>query len=100
MAGGWTVGLYGGEGKAAQKTLETLQERFPGIKEWARTPPKLSIANFDRHMRGKVSNSKVSCLPQDDIELMILASKVSKFGCPGVKMGICLSEKSPIRAVQ
>jgi N-acetylglucosaminyldiphosphoundecaprenol N-acetyl-beta-D-mannosaminyltransferase len=40
---GWGVYLLGGKPGIAQKTLEILQNRYPGLEGWVETGPKLEI---------------------------------------------------------
>jgi len=40
---GWGVYLLGGKPGIAQKTLEILQNRYPGLRGWAQTGPQLKL---------------------------------------------------------
>ena len=43
---GWGVYLLGGKPGIAQKTLEILQNRYPGLKGWTNSGPRLEIGNW------------------------------------------------------
>jgi N-acetylglucosaminyldiphosphoundecaprenol N-acetyl-beta-D-mannosaminyltransferase len=42
----WTVYFLGGKDDIAQKALNKLQEKYPGLKGWAENGPKLSLTNW------------------------------------------------------
>lgn len=42
---GWTTYLLGGQPGIAKKTLTILKKRYPGLRGWAESGPKLEIAN-------------------------------------------------------
>ncbi|MBM3205430.1 WecB/TagA/CpsF family glycosyltransferase [Candidatus Shapirobacteria bacterium] len=41
----WTVYFLGGRPGIAQKTLKILQKKYPGLRGWAESGPKLEMAN-------------------------------------------------------
>ncbi len=50
---GWSVYLFGGWPGVAQKALAVLKKRYPGLKGWAESGPKLEIGNWKLEIEEK-----------------------------------------------
>lgn len=75
---GWSVYFLGGKPGIAQKTLEILQTRYPGLKGWAESGPKLEIDGWN-HKEVKKWGEEISRKSPDLLFVAFGMGKQEKF---------------------